>query len=183
MYGLSISRDGLEGEAKWGCKISGAQDCEDALDDMANGDSGRRGDGGKWMAVETTKDTGCGNITIHFSGCENCKPKPRLPSMQENPINNPNQPPIIIAGNSQCDSGDGLPLKVGLDVIISELLEKGGACELDNSADKNGEDECTELGSREIVYTLGRTRLRFCGPAGKKGYCELLPVTVNRFAR
>ena len=44
---LSINHlDGLEGESKWGCKISDAQSCKNALDDMANGDSGRRGDGG-----------------------------------------------------------------------------------------------------------------------------------------
>jgi hypothetical protein len=186
MYGLSINRDGLEGEAKWGCKISGAQDCEDALDDMANGDSGRRGDGGKWMAVQTTKDTGCGNITIDFTECENCKEpetKPQRPSMADNPMNNPNKAPTIIAGNSECDTGDNRASRIGMDVIMKTLSKKSGACDLDGSAAKNGEDQCTELGKHEVLLGIANARVRFCGPADRKGYCELSPVTVHRFAR
>jgi hypothetical protein len=89
---LSINRDGLDGEAKWNCKISEAQSCENALDDMANGDSGRRGDGGKWMAAEITKDTGCGNITVDFPNCSHCKSEPKWPSLQDNPTSNPPSP-------------------------------------------------------------------------------------------
>lgn len=179
---LSVNRDGLDGEAKWGCKISDAQSCKNALDDMANGDSGRRGDGGKWMAAQITKDTGCGNITINFPDCSNCKEpevEPTPPTMEDNPINNPNKPPVIIEGNSQCvNDGEDLASTMGMDIIIKQLQEKGGSYELDGSAGKNGDDECTELGQNETqgspvgLGVIADARLRFCAPAGNKGYCE-----------
>lgn len=169
---LSINRDGLDGESKWGCKISEAQSCKNALNDMANGDSGRRGDGGKWMAAEITKDSGCGNITINFPNCSNCKTEPKPPTLEENPINTPPKPEIV-AGNSKCDTGNGLANSIGVNVIIDKLLEKGGACELDGKAGKNGDDECTELGKHESVYNIANARMRFCAPAGNNGYCEL----------
>ena len=139
---------------------------------MANGDSGRRGDGGKWMAAQITKDTGCGNITVNFPDCSNCKEEPQPPSMEDNPINNPNQPPAIIAGNSQCDSDQVMAAQIGMDIIIKSLLEKGGACTLDSSAGKSGDDECTELGKHTTNFDVGNARLRFCAPAGNKDYCE-----------
>jgi hypothetical protein len=183
---LSINRDGLDGEAKWGCKISEAQSCENALDDMANGDSGRRGDGGKWMAAKITKDSGCGNITVNFPDCSNCKEpevEPTPPTMEENPINNPNQPPVIVAGNSQCSTSDGLASPIGLEIIINTLLEKGGACSQDSSDGKNGDDECSEIGSHKSNYDVANAKIRFCGPAGQSGYCKLLTVTVCSFIR
>jgi hypothetical protein len=105
--------------------------------------------------------------------------------MEENPINNPNKQPVIIEGNSQCgNDGKGLSSQKGMEMIIKDLQAKGGACDLDGSAGKNGDDECTELG--KAMYPgqglMGNARLRFCAPAGNKGYCELLPVTTYRLA-
>jgi len=171
---LSINRDGLDGESKWDCKIDNAQSCSDALNDMANGDSGRRGDGGKWMAAEITKDSGCGNITINFPKCTNCKPAARPPTLEENPINTPPKQEVV-AGNSKCDTGNGLANSIGVNVIIDKLLEKDGACELDGKAGKNGDDECTELGKHTSNFNIANARMRFCAPAGNKGYREFEP--------
>jgi hypothetical protein len=182
---LSVGRDGLDGEAKWGCKISEAQSCKKALEDMANGDSGRRGDGGKWMAAQITKDTGCGNITINFPGCSHCK-EPEVEAKPPTSEDNPNKAPVIIEGNSQCGNDPGaLSSLNAMEMIIKDLQDKGGACELDSSAGKNGDDECTELGYKtypgEVLLgygNFGNARLRFCAPAGNKGHRELLPVAV-----
>lgn len=154
---LSINRDGLDGEAKWDRKISEAQSCKNALDDMANGDSGRRGDGGRWMAAQITKDTGCGNVTVNFPDCSHCKPEARRPSQQENPISNPSSP-VPIAGNSQCDSSGEMAAETGMDVIINSLLERDDSCDQDSSAVKNGNDECTNMGTHKTIYNVANAR-------------------------
>ena len=64
------------------------------------------------------------------------------------------------------------PTHLGMDIIIKSLLEKGGACTLDSSAGKSGDDECTELGKHTTNFDVGNAMLRFCAPAGNKDYCE-----------
>lgn len=129
---------------------------------MASGDSGRRGDGAKWMAAQITNDTGCGNVTVNFPDCSQCKSK--RPSQQENPVSDPWWP---VAGNSQCDNS-GSAAGTLIDAIINNLLDKDVSCDQDSSAGKNGDDECTEMGMHKTLYVEMSARIRLCGPAGQK---------------
>lgn len=153
---ITITRDAVDPNGS--CKLSDAQACERALDDMANKDSGRRGDGGKWMAAKITKDTGCGNFTLSFPDCSHCKDEPQPQEPQD----------TAPLANSQCDNGDGLATSIQVSGLINRIRMLPGTASQDSSTDKNGNDECTVLGLEAEIPDAGYTSvtMKLCGPAG-----------------